>query len=240
MIGGGKPDWRWTDHLARTPRLAYAISILVPSVLVIAVLSTGVEPWIVLRDPIAAMGGDATHRHYGLLSNLGILAWAAAGSICLFVGLTDGARLSADARSFLLFAGVLTLILTLDDLFMVHENLDGPLVYAPYLIAVIFYLYRFGHVILSLDTALIAAALVFMGMSMAVDILIELRSQWSLPGQTDLGQENRGRSRPASLGVGFMEDVFKLLGICCWAVFHIRAASLLRSAPAGARSSPAR
>jgi hypothetical protein len=239
MFGRGKLDRRWIDHLARTPKLAYVVSIVAPTFLVIAVLATGVEPWIVLRDPIAAMGGDATQLYYGMLSNLGVLVWAAAGSICLFVALTDRARLSADGWQFLLFAGILTLILTLDDLFMLHENLDGPWIYAPYLIAIMFYLYRFGDLILSLDTALIVASLAFMAMSVAVDILIEIRSQW-LSGQTGLGGIDRGRSRPTSLGIGFMEDVFKFLGICCWAVFHVRAASLLRNAADRGRTSPAR
>jgi hypothetical protein len=219
---------------------AYVVSIIAPAVLVLAVLSTGVDPRIVLRDPIAAMGGSAAQLHYGMLSNLGVLVWAAAGSICLFVAATDRERLSTDGRQFLICAGILTSILTIDDLFMLHENMDGAFAYLPYVLGW-FYLYRFGNIILSLDTALIVAAIAFMGMSVAMDLLIELRAQWNLSGQSDLAGARRDRSEPPpSFGIGFMEDVFKFLGICSWSVFHVRAASLLRRRPALKRGSPER
>jgi hypothetical protein len=63
MIGSGRLGRRWADHLTRTPELAYVVSIVAPAVLVAAILSTGVEPWIVLRDPIAAMGGSAAQLY---------------------------------------------------------------------------------------------------------------------------------------------------------------------------------
>jgi hypothetical protein len=241
MIGSGRPGRRCAGHLNRTPVAAYVASIIAPAALVLAVLSTGVDPWVVLRDPIAAMGGSAAQLHYGMLSNLGILIWAAAASICLFVAATDQARLSTEGRHFLLVAGTLTSILTIDDLFMLHENVDGAFAYLPYVLAGWFYLYRFGNLILSLDTALIAAAVAFMGMSVAMDILIELRAQWNLSSQPDLAGARRDRSEPPpSFGVGFMEDVFKFLGICSWSVFHVRAASLLRRPQALERGSPER
>jgi hypothetical protein len=140
--------------------------------------------------------------------------------------------LSTVGRHLLLFAGILTSILTIDDLFMLHENVDGALAYLPYVLAGWFYLYRFGNIILSLDTALIVAAVAFMGMSVAMDILIELRAQWNLSSQSNLAGGRRDRlAQPPSFGIGFMDDVFKFLGICCWSVFHVRAASLLRSQP---------
>jgi hypothetical protein len=236
MIGSGGLGRRWSGHLTRTPKLAYVLAIVAPALLVLATLSTGVDPWIVLRDPIAAMGGSTAQLYYGMLSNVGVIVWAAAAAICLFVAATDGARLSSEGRRFLLFAGILTSILTIDDLFMVHENADSALVYLPYGLAAAFYLYRFGNLILSLDPALIIAAVAFMGMSVATDLMIELREQWHSSSRSDVGGGRDRPERSPSLGVGFLEDVFKFLGICCWSVFHIRAAGLLRSIPELGRS----
>ena len=74
---------------------------------------TGASIVDLTRDPTSALGGPP---YIGFLSQLGVLLWTASASVCLFSAyvLSKG-RDPLQLKSFLLWSGILTVFLTLDD-----------------------------------------------------------------------------------------------------------------------------
>jgi len=208
---------RLTPLFDHTPGWVYALAILPPAaILAVLCAQPFVPPATLMRDTVAVLDG----RFYdGLASNLGALGWCAAAAVCLF----RGAELRAnnpgdpDAR-FLLAAGALTTLLTLDDLFLIHEEVMPVYLRVPeriylagYLAALGLYLAVGWRHILRADAPILALALGFFALSVAVDQLRELRIY---AGMTDDDQTL----------AWIAEDGAKLMGIAAWLVFHVRAA----------------
>lgn len=125
-------------------------------------------------DPSAYMKVPA---YVGLLSNLGVLVWSASVVICLFtyVLLRKGKN-AGDLPSFLLYSGLITAVLVLDDFFLLHETLilsfhvPEVLVFAGYIIAISPYPLKFRRTISKTDFLFLFFAFAFFGLSMAVDV----------------------------------------------------------------------
>jgi hypothetical protein len=146
----------------------------------------------------------------GLLSNVGVMLWAATAGVCLFCAAVQG----RGQRAFFLLGGLLTAVLLLDDLFMLHgEVFDAvlgvpePLTYATYVAAAAGYLLAFRRKILSTAFVPLAASLALFGVSVVCDVAFP---------QHEL-----------------LEDGCKLLGIGCWSAYfvttgiaHVRAGAL--------------
>ncbi len=80
-------------------------------------LGGGIPIDVLTRDITAA---GRVPLYTGLLSQIGLLGWAAAAAICLF---TAGALAGPVRRKrFFLLAGLWTLLLCLDDAFLLHEG----------------------------------------------------------------------------------------------------------------------
>lgn len=91
-------------------------------VAVVGVLGSRVPGGIgmVMRDPAQALDGPF---YTGLISNLGVLFWCTAAAVCLFSWMVLRRRGGpADWSYFFGFAGVVTAILLLDDLFLIHDE----------------------------------------------------------------------------------------------------------------------
>ena len=155
------------------------------------------------------------HPLTGVVSNVGILLWCATAAICLFSSSLlrqQGARPEA---GFLLWAGLMTTGLLLDDFFMFHEylapvhfHLNEKLVHASYFCVTAVYLLRHRHLILETNYRLLAAALVLFAGSMLVDVA-DGEGWWRL-----------------------VEDGCKILGISSWLGYHAgRARHWLMRAP---------
>lgn len=137
----------------------------------------------------------------GLLSNIGILSWWAAGVSCLLVGCIRG----WDARArVLLHAGVLCTVLTLDDQFQLHEDVGPRLLGIPEVATEAFYavtlvsllvLHR-GWLMRSAWQLLVMSG-VLLGYAVAVDVV-------------------RGRLGTIHTPA---EDLAKFVGIVLWAVY---------------------
>ena len=156
------------------------------------------------RDPAAVLEGPA---YIGFISNAGAALWMMAGAGALFTGYT-GTSLGRAQRSFLYSAGALSLVLGLDDLFMLHEDilprLGVPqnailLIYAGAAIA--FTLRHYRH-ILAGSHLLFAFACFFLGASLTIDLLV-----------------------PYSEAEAAIEDGAKLFGITFWFLFVANAAA---------------
>jgi len=144
------------------------------------------------------------HPLTGVLSNLGVLVWCAAASICAFAA----AALPRDERTsrhFLLTTAALSSYLMSDDLFLLHENLMPYLgmketaIYALLAIAVCAYFLAFWRVILRTDVFFLLAAGAFLAGSAGIDAVLEA---WLL--------------RHIGHWEYFIEDGAKWLGIASW------------------------
>jgi hypothetical protein len=144
----------------------------------------------------------AVRFYYGLLTNLGVLLWCAAASVCLF---TAWLRPAAPRGLFFVCAGALTAILLLDDLFLLHERflpiyfgLDERWLFGCYGLLLLAYLAAWRRVLLSGPWLVLLVALGGFGMSLALDIV-----PFRVP-------------QPH-----FFEDGAKFGGIAGWCVFHV-------------------
>lgn len=160
--------------------------------------AAGIEPHLVLRDLMQTCNHPIG---VGMLSNLGILLWAAA-AISFFASFSGLVR-QRSLRLLLLVGGILSTLLCLDDLFLLHDRHvlghEGSY-YILYAVLVLFILVRFRKLILQADGLAFLAAALFLGLSVLSDIFQE-----SLP--VDYAT------------VQLFEEGFKFIGIACWLAF---------------------
>lgn len=177
---------------------------------------------IFLRDPTAVVG---VPFFVGIVSNLGVLFWAMGAFICLFsFVLLRAASADREWTNFFRFAGILTLLLLLDDFFLFHEeifaeylfpkdgwlHLNEKVIYVAYLAAIVRFLTRYRRAILQTDWLFLALGIAFLGGAIVADRGI---FKYLLPDK--------------QLRV-LVEDGSKLLGIFGWALyFSITAKSVV-------------
>lgn len=155
-------------------------------------------------DASSVLDGD---WNTGLLSNVGILSWWAAGVACLLVGCIRG----WDPRGrVLLHAGVLCTVLTLDDQFQFHEDVGPRLLRIPEAAITLTY----GAILVSLLIVhrawlrrsawqLLVMSGVLLGYAVAVDVV-----------RGSLGTPHTA-----------VEDLTKFVGIVLWGVYWISTAA---------------
>lgn len=218
---------------SRTPAWVYAVTLL-PSCAMVALLTF--QPWVPLdqlvRDPVAASedciraagtlarARDCANVYFGFLSNLGILLWCASAAVSLFAFLQvyhASGRFRPGA--FLLYAGIFTGALLMDDLFLGHERVyptvfgvDEELTYALYAVLFGLYLVAFRDDLLKCDPKILLLGIVLFALSLLMDELVKIEG---------LFENNSVFHRVA-------EDGSKFVAINAWTVFHVRAAWLTR------------
>lgn len=160
------------------------------------------------RDPNAIFDMPL---YIGFLSQAGIFLWAAAAAICLFGGAVLASRPDHTATSrFLYAAGLLSMLLGLDDAFLLHEQffpfigIPEKAVYVMYACLTLFFLFRFRDQILDADYPLLAAALMLFAASILLDVI-----------------------QPEGIDIFLIEDGAKLVGIMSWMTYFARAAYVL-------------
>lgn len=198
----------------------------VPSLIVVAAMAAAgvlfdVNMDVMTRD-IAATAN--LHPLTGVLSNLGVLLWSAAASICAFAAMALRNSRPREPFRFLLCSALLSAYLLLDDFFLFHDELaprylgvDEKLVYAALGIAVCAYLIAFRRVILQTHFAVLLLALGFLGIAVVMDALLE-------PWLRRLGHWEY-----------FFEDGAKWLGIACWCSYYVRTSHQLAAGQTAAR-----
>lgn len=150
----------------------------------------------------------------GFVSQLGLMAWSMAAGIYLLGAVVRGqvnpvSGVLAGMDRFLAMGALLTLWLVIDDAFMVHDAV-GPRLgvgelpfHAITLLGTAAWLWLFRASIRSGPWRILLAALVFLGMSLAVDQFFEV----VLPHTVDADWES------------LIEDGFKLVGVLLWACY---------------------
>ena len=155
------------------------------------------------RDPAFTLYG---HPSVGVVSNLGILIWCATLAICLFCSVIHFRQADKKFAIYLLFSGLFTLLLTLDDFFVFHEYLfpytfgiPQEAVIASYFVLMVLYLMKFGRMILEMEYTIFFLACAFFTCSLVIDMLM-----------------------PQSSLQFLLEDGAKLFGIVTWFIFFSR------------------
>lgn len=155
--------------------------------------------------PLEYLTGDPaminhTPLYFGVLSNLGVMLWAAAAT-CAFLG---AGLLQKDLRKFrfLLFSGLFSTFLGVDDLLSIHEHILPHTLHIPekigyfgyLLLAGIFFVSYITIILRETDYIILAVALLFFGLSI-VTIFIPFIDR------------------------AFVKDNLKFLGIVYWLVY---------------------
>lgn len=190
-------------NLRASLRSATAVSAavgLVLTSLAVAYFVSDISPLELLDDPAAATGASPLT---GGLSVIGVLLWFSAATAALLAAtLAQG-----EHRSLLIVIGAASIVLGVDDQFMVHEKLvpdalgGGELVIiVPYAALALLAAWRHGRTVLDHpDGVILLLSLGALGLSLAIDVSGE-----AFAGAT-------------------AEESAKLLGISLWALFAIRA-----------------
>lgn len=147
----------------------------------------------------------------GILSNLGILLWCSAASICFFSAIMLRNLKSKEIFWFLISSALLTTYLLFDDFFLFHEylasrylGLNEKVIFGALGIAVLSYLIEFRGIILRTNFSILLLSLGFLSTSVVIDTVFEF-----LFG--NLGQWEY-----------FLEDGTKWLGIASWCSYSVQ------------------
>ena len=150
------------------------------------------------------------HPLNGVISNVGILLWCASVSICLFsYTILEKVNHKHTANSkkkidFLLHSGLITLMLMLDDFFLLHEYILPSLyireefVICSYIVIIISYVVKFRKIIVETEWIVLFSSFLFFAISIISDMLTS-------------GNE-----------LILVEDGLKLFGIASWFGYFAR------------------
>ena len=142
----------------------------------------------------------------GMISNIGILLWGAASSICLFTAFSK--NIDREESKLLLLGGLFSGLLCIDDFFLLHDRYIGPdFLNLTYLSISIFLIVRFLSILKKIGLFNLIISILFLGLSIFFDGVI----QQIFNQRYELTQ--------------LIEEGFKFLGIVCWLNFWCKASS---------------
>lgn len=158
------------------------------------------------RDPSTIL--PSSKFYYGFISNIGVLFWSFSSAICYYsYSLVKNEFTIINIKSFFLWSGTISLILLLDDFFLMHEIifprvffLNEKIVFALYGILILIYLFKHQKLILG-DTKYfyLIFSLAFFGLSLVFDFIPRFSEKWH----------------------HIFEDGPKFIGIICWFGYHV-------------------
>jgi len=117
--------------------------------------------------------------YYGFISSVGVLIWCVSGTVCLFSWLIlrqqhDAAYIS----SFFLYSGVFSIILCLDDQFLIHEviirkylHIPETVLFLAYIIYIGLWLITYRKIILKSSYPFLILAGVLFAVSLSIDFV---------------------------------------------------------------------
>jgi hypothetical protein len=181
----------------------YILSLIALSATALTSIYLDIPMYKFMRDPNSIM---KVSPFMGIISNFGVLLWCASAVVCLFSRTILIRRIyDNDFSLFILCSGLMTILLLMDDLFMLHEyifprlfGLSEKPVTISYGALILFGLIKFKKCILETEFFILLVAIGFFGLSLIVDsfqyAIEPLVGQWRI----------------------LLEDGFKLLGIVSW------------------------
>lgn len=163
-------------------------------------------------EPIDHFFRDITSTFYlpyytGFVSQFGNLLWAVLSGICFYnFFLLSSIGQNPDLTRFYFWSFLLVLMLTVDDIFLLHEEafyivlgISQKYIYGFYFLAILFYLFIFFRYILKTDYIFFFSGLILFGLSIVLDYIIEIFL--------------------LSHNLIALEDFLKLLGISSWIIY---------------------
>ena len=195
------------NNMIKFPSKLFYISILPSSILYLTILYFSklydIKLSLVVRDLAQTCGYPIG---VGMISNIGILLWGAAASICLFT--TFSGKINSDISKLLLLGGLFSGLLCVDDFFLLHDRYIGPdFLNLTYLAISILILVRFKKILKKIGLFNLVISILFLGLSIFFDGVIQQIFNQSY----ELTQ--------------LIEEWFKFLGIVCWLNFWCKASS---------------
>lgn len=171
----------------------------------------------------------ADERFYiGLLSNIGVMCWAIGAGFCFFGYLLLRTHYKNGRHAaFLLYAGLLTLLLLTDDLFLIHEefmphvlHISGKVWFMIYVGAIAGFLLLFYREILQTRFILLLLAFLFFAASVLFDVrpfglgaALQSSAIFHVPNGSVTGDADHD-------DLAFLlEDGFKFAGIIFWTLY---------------------
>ena len=190
--------------LHRTLLLAALPALVIYVLALLLSAAAGINTELVIRD-LAQTSNTALG--VGFISNLGYLQWISAAAIALFAALGGLPGLRGRERQLLLCGGGFSLLLCLDDMFLLHDRYIGSsFLYGLYALFALLILFRFRRQVLALAGGTFLLAVVLLGLSVMIDAL-----QTVIPVPYEQLQ--------------LVEEGAKFLGIACWLAFWCQAAA---------------
>jgi hypothetical protein len=162
------------------------------------------------QDTVTVLNGAP---YIGLLSNLGILVWCAAATICFFTAYILR-HSTVEYTKFFVSAGILTTLVMLDDLFLFHDYVyvswlphSHMLIIAAYGMGIILLVARFWKIFRESFFALFVMALLCFAIAAVPDL------------------QNRSFLLPATFPSTLVEDGFTFLAILFWMMYFVHTAA---------------
>ena len=203
-----------TSHLKKILGVFIVLYLPILAILVFIKVQDKVPIYYLTLDPLAVcheqfkLYHENLHFYAGTLSNIGVLFWCAATTVCWFsFALLFELRAKQKLQVFFLASGAVTAVLLLDDLFILHTlgfpyylGIPQKIVFLIYSCILIAYLTSFYRLILSTEKISFVFALIFFALSILFDRqVIPVPDHWLDNGNNLL-----------------LEDGFKILGIVSW------------------------
>lgn len=153
-------------------------------------------------DPMAIA---ERHPLTGFVSNIGAVIWSFSLAVSIFTYVLLKTNEARNNLNFILLGGIISLIMLLDDFFMLHENIfpvyvgiDEKITFSLYGILALFYLIKFRKKIMETAFAFLLLAGLFFMLSVFIDLQSEPIGKWHY----------------------LFEDGLKLLGIVSWFAYQ--------------------
>ena len=191
--------------MIKFPNKLFYFSILPSAIVYLAILYISnfynIKLSLVVRDLAQSCGYPIG---VGMISNIGILLWGAAASICLFTTFLEG--INRESSKLLLLGGIFSSLLCIDDFFLLHDRYVGPdFLNLTYLAISIILLIRFQRILKEIGVFNLLISILFLGLSVFFDGVIQQIFNQSY----ELTQ--------------LIEEGFKFIGIACWLNFWCKA-----------------
>ena len=131
---------------------------------------------VFFKDPLDITGG---HPFFGIMSNIGVIVWSFSVAICFFsYFLLKTSKKYHDVLGFIMFGGFISLVLLLDDLFMLHEiiylryfGVGEEIVFSFYGMMMFFYLVKFRKILVKTEFIFLLLAVFFFALSILADLI---------------------------------------------------------------------
>jgi hypothetical protein len=189
-----------TKKLLRCILFAGVPALLFYSFSLVGLWTAGFGVMEILRDPAQQSGQSS---FLGFLSNIGIWLWISSSAICFF----SANAAKGNQRELLLLVGMLSMILAIDDFFMIHDRyVNQKLCYLTYAILAGALLARHQKKIMEIN----GSAFLLAGLLLALSILTDLTQK-----QNPLGY----------VCTQVFEEAFKFIGVATWLYFSCCIAS---------------